>query len=205
MEQNVNAVTRSDSVLLVGGVRVLRPNEFEKLCSAIVKKDMKEMLQALLITGARYVEAQRIQHHSEWYDPITPCIRLPESADRKVKRTSRGRTIRLNRMGSFIIDRYYHLDGKLPDIRTWNNNMKRWGMKAGIGSEGLSAKTTRKTWECWLMQTYPEFSYQICLSQGHDTLTSLRHYQGVVFTELDLSEMLQYVEGWKPTRRVFDG
>ena len=195
---DINAVTRSDKLLFVGGVRVLRPTEFEKLCAVVVQKNKKEMLQACLVAGARFVEMQRIKEHSEWYDPITPCVRLPQSADKKHKRSQKGRTIRLNRIGSLIIDRYLHLDDKLPDLRTWNNNLKRWALKAGIGSEGMSAKTTRKTWECWLMQHYPEFVYQICLSQGHDTITSLHHYQGVVYTEIDLGEMLQYTEGWKP-------
>ena len=199
--RNEQSMIRSDKPLFVNTFRVLRPIEFDKLCNAVVKQNKKEMLQACLVTGARYVEMQRIKDNPDWYDPTTPCIHLPVIADRKHKRTQKGRDIRLNRIGSLIIDRYLNLDDHLPPVRTWNNNIKSWAIKAGIGAIGLSQKTTRKTWECWLMQQYPDYVYQICTSQGHDTITSLQFYQGVVFNDIDVDEMPQYTEGWKPRIR----
>ncbi|GAH15823.1 unnamed protein product, partial [marine sediment metagenome] len=57
-------------------------------------------------------------------------------------------------------------------------------------------KTTRKTWESWLMFFYPQRAMEIALSQGHTTVTSLQHYLGMPFTEVDRVEMAQFVEGW---------
>jgi len=36
---------------------------------------------------------------------------------------------------------------------------------------GLSAKTFRKTWESWLLFSYPDKAMEIALSQGHTELT----------------------------------
>jgi len=41
----------------------------------------------------------------------------------------------------------------------------------------MSTKTTRKTWESWLVWYYPEKIASIFGSQGHNELTALRHYE----------------------------
>ena len=48
--------------------RILRPCEYKQLCNAVPKKDFKTMLNALLLSGMRYVEMQRFQRNPEWFD-----------------------------------------------------------------------------------------------------------------------------------------
>lgn len=60
----------------------------------------------------------------------------------------------------------------------------------------ICSKTTRKTMESWLTFYYPGRSLEIALSQGHTTVTSLRHYLNMPFTEVDRLQMKEYVEGW---------
>src|SRR5947209_12558702 len=43
------------------------------------------------------------------------------------------------------------------------------------------SKTMRKTWESWLMATYPERMAEICLSQGQTSFTALKHYLNMPF------------------------
>jgi hypothetical protein len=62
---------------------------------------------------------------------------------------------------------------------------QRWAVAAGINPYGLSAKTTRKTLESWMI-TAGIIESAVCLRQGHDSLTSMKHYQGFVFSEIPL-------------------
>ena len=58
-------------------------------------------------------------------------------------------------------------------------------------------KMFRKTYESWLISSYPERKEEVFLSQGHNSLTALRHYVNLPFTESDRMEMKEYVDGWK--------
>src|SRR4030042_4736373 len=58
--------------------RILRPCEYKILYNAVPKKEFKTSLNALLLTGMRYIEMQRFQKHPEWFDDM--FIHLPEEA-----------------------------------------------------------------------------------------------------------------------------
>ena len=63
--------------ILKSGIRVLRPGEAKMLMASIPKIEYKVMFQALLYTGLRYIEAQRLT--KEWYrkllaKSISNCI-----------------------------------------------------------------------------------------------------------------------------------
>jgi len=153
------------------------------------------MLQALLYTGMRYIELQRLQEYPSWFDG--DFINLPRLADRKVMRTQPERTVRLNQTGKTIIEYFLDQNEDLPAYQNWRDNMRRWGERAGLNPQGLGVKTTRKTLESWLMYYYGQNRMaEIALSQGHDTLTSLNHYLNMPFTEVDKLEMKPMIEGW---------
>ena len=184
------------------GVRILRPSEYEALLRAVQKKRHRTMLQALLYTGMRYIELQRFQDYPGWF--TGEFIHLPKIADRKVHRTQPERWVRLNQQGRMIIEYFLQLDDKLPAYQNWRDNMRRWAEIAGISPDGMGAKTTRKTWESWLMFYYPGYMADITLSQGHDTITSIQHYLNMPFTEVDQLQMKNYVEGWRPDPNRFE-
>jgi hypothetical protein len=69
--------------------------------------------------------------------------------------------------------------------------------KAGLYPDYMSPKTTRKTWESWLVWYYPEKFATIFGSQGHNELTALRHYVNLPFNTRDKEEMKSFVEGWE--------
>jgi integrase len=184
------------------GVRILRPNEWDALLQAVTKKRHKTMLQTLLYTGMRYIELQRFQEYPSWFQ--SEFIHLPKIADRKVHRTQPERWVRLNPQGRIVVEYFLQLDEELPAYQNWRDNMRRWAISAGIDPEGMGVKTTRKTWESWLMFYYPNFMADITLSQGHDTVTSIQHYLNMPFTEVDHIQMKNYVEGWRPEANSFD-
>ena len=180
--------------IIKNDTRILRPAEFEMLKRACPKPDYRIMMQALLYTGMRYVEMQRFYKHPQWYD--FESIHLPREASRKVKRTQLERYVRLNQQGRMIIEQFTNLRYGLPSIQAWNQNLKRWAKYAEIRLDGLSAKSTRKTWESWLCYYFPTQAIAIASSQGHTTVTQYQHYLNLPFNEVDKLEMKKYVEGW---------
>jgi len=177
------------------GVRILRPKEYEAMIHVIKKPHHKTMFQALLYTGMRYIEAQRFQNYPSWFDG--DFVHLPHLlAERKTMRTQPERWVRLNNQGKMAVDYFTRLKEELPAYQGWNMNLKRWAEDAGISVEGMSCKTTRKTWESWLMFYFPHHMAEVTLSQGHDTVTSIQHYLNMPFTESDRLEIKNFVEGW---------
>lgn len=176
--------------------RILRPNEFKALVDGCPKIEYKTLLQALLYTGMRYIEMKKFQKHPEWFDG--DFIHLPREADRKKKRRQKGRYVRLNNQGKMVIQYFMKTNKSLPSYQSWTENLKCWSRRAKLDPLGMSVKTTRKTWESWLMFAYPTQIAMITLSQGHTSLISLEHYVNMPFTEADAIGIRDYIQGWKP-------
>lgn len=175
--------------------RIFRPYEWERLMRGCSKIEYKTMLEALLYTGMRYIEMQHFQTYPSWFDG--DFVHLPrELATKKRKRKQEERWVRLNNQGKMAIRHFISLDKKLPSYQSWNENLKCWCRRANLDIEGISVKSTRKTWESWLMFYYPERIMDITSSQGHTQTTSLQHYCNMPFTDRDELEIKQYVEGW---------
>jgi integrase len=171
-------------------VRVLRPWEY----SAIHSVGSKTRLDALLYTGARYIELQRFHDNPGWLDTTTKAIHLPPTAILKGKRRQLDRWIRLNTPGVSAVESY--LQGRrLPSWEAWTWALKDWAKKAKVDPRGLGPKTLRKTWESWLVVSFPERSLQIAQNQGHTTATSLMYYLNVPFNSEEKEQMRPYVEG----------
>ncbi len=85
-------------------------------------------------------------------------------------------------------------------------NLIRWAKRARItalpGYEqdnnptGITVRTTRKTWESWLLASYPDKVINITLSQGHTETTALRHYFNISFTPAERQALKEETRGW---------
>lgn len=73
--------------------------------------------------------------------------------------------------------------------------LRKWAEEAGIAPYGLSAKTTRKTVESWMIKS-GIIESTVCLRQGHDSLTSMRHYQGLAFSEEEQRDIKKQLIEW---------
>jgi integrase len=172
-------------------VAVFRPREIHKLLRAIPKNVNRERFEALLYSGCRYSELREI--HKK-------LGRLDQNAI-KVKNTKalvkeKFRFVQLNNQGMRAILYYINSQKPLPGYSAWDENLKRWCKKAGIDPTGVCASSTRKTWESWLVTTYPEQIERIFISQGHSRFIALKHYLAFPFTPEDKKEMLYFVDGW---------
>jgi hypothetical protein len=143
----------------------------------------------------RYVEMQRFQQHPTWFDG--DFIHLPKTASLKHKRKQKERDIILNPLGKKVISYFIDVDIQLPCRQSWKDNLSRWALKGELDPVNINVKTTRKTWCSWLLAVYGTGRLtEICLSMGHDSVTSIRHYLNVGFTTEDKQRIKEYVEGW---------
>jgi hypothetical protein len=114
-------------------VRILRAAEYEQLREGAGILENQTRSDALLLTGLRYVEAQRLQGNPYWVDGR--FIYLPAFAQRKVKRTQKERWVRLSSKGASLLP-YFFKTKSLPTWKGWTQDMQRW--------------------ESWLVASYPE-------------------------------------------------
>ncbi len=184
--------------IMKAGVRILRPSEYEALREAIPKMHHQIILDTALFTGMRWIELERFKKNPEWYDLQGGYIYLPPEASRKKKRTMTERYVYLSSRGKAIIPLFLKLDKPIPGRISWNENLKRWAKKGGLDPKGLCAKTTRKTWESWLMASYQEKALIIAMSQGHTQLTAMHHYLNLPFSKSEIESIKQYTAGWGP-------
>ena len=182
---------------------MLRPSEFGALAEAAGRVPGWEgsgtwggvLVDAMLRMGVRFVEGQRLQWHgSQWFDGR--LVHLPEEAVLKAKRKQLERWVRLSPSGIEAVQKFLRCPVELPSRWGWTDALVRWAKAAGISPAGMSPKTTRKTWESWLVCSYPEHWMEILLSQGHTSGTSIMHYLNVGFWAEDKEEMKDYVAGF---------
>jgi len=180
------------NLIIKNNTRIFRPGEIEKIIEAIPKQEYKVKFEALLFSGARYTEMQWLYKHPKFFDGNT--IKMPK---RKPKQIYDERYIRLNSHGKRAVSYFLRSKKNLPsDYATWIENLHRWCDIAGVEKDGVSTKSTRKTWESWLVTMYPKQLEYIFLSQGHNTLTALKFYLMIPFTQEDINNIKYYTDGW---------
>ena len=178
-----------------GEIRKLTPNEYHRLRTAIQKVRHKILLDILMITGMRYIEVQRLWDNPKWYNEARNIIHLPPEAQRKHKRTQQERTIQpLPSMFSFLLKQFWK-ERRPPAESNWNHVLQKYAANIGIHPYGISAKTTRKTIESWLVAAGANES-RICLRQGHNSLVSMRHYQNLSFSDEELKDIKKQLNAW---------
>lgn len=173
--------------------RILRPAEFELLLDGASTMKNQLRLKVALITGMRYKELRMLHKHPEWYNQKENYILITET---KPSRKQKRRYVRLPDIAKEILFTFFSLRLKFPSHQTWEENLRRWAVNAGISPAYLNSRTTRKTWESWLTFTFRNLRDMIVLSQGHTAQTSLDHYLNIPFTEEDLIKMRYWVQGW---------
>jgi len=200
IETKNNIVKESErpEIVTVKNVRVLRPWEYKLLRSGITKKEHRVNFEALLFSGMRYVEAVRLLEKPEMYEPRNGRIHLDSFAIRKKLIKLKERYVILNPLGKYIVEAFISQNHPLPSYNVWTDNLIRWASNSGLDPRRLSPKTTRKTWESWLVTKYPMMTNIVFTSQGHNDFVALKHYVTLPFNEQDKKDMEEFVYGWEP-------
>lgn len=175
------------------GTKVLTVEEYDKFLQYIPEK-RRVTFEINSITGMRYVELQRLYDNPSWYLKDRNQIILPAEAQKKVKQKLIKRTIdRLPSTFPYLFKAF--LEAPRPPHRVnWYNNLARWSRKACIEPK-IGPKTPRKTIESWMLKSgIPEI--EIYSRQGHDPVTSLKHYQSLSFTDYEMRDIKKRLMEW---------
>jgi integrase len=192
MESSGNGLVTAD------GTKVLTAEEYDRMKLAI-HKTAKALFELNVITGLRYVEVQRLYDNLHWYHETRNQIILPKEAQRKAKQKQIKRTIdKLPSTFPYVFKAF--LEGrKPPESSAWNRDLARWSEIAGIIPK-VGPKPPRKTIESWMLKTgIPEI--EIYSRQGHDPVTSLRHYQSLSFTDYEMRDIEKRLTEWGILRK----
>lgn len=181
----------SNDKIFKNDVRILHPYEYKMLYDAVDKRDNRDKMDTMLLTGMRYNEIRWMYTHKDCFNGKT--IHVPS---KKVKAVLKERYVRLNNQGIRAVQNFFATKKNIPTRISWNENLKRWCKKAGLDDKGISTKTFRKTWESWLATMYTDKVSFVFLSQGHTNLTSIQYYLMCPFDEKDKQDMKYYTDGW---------
>lgn len=181
--------------ILKNGIRVLYPQEYQKLISAIPKHHNKLIIQSLLHLGCRFTELIAINENTSLFKD-NRYIHLTKNEIRKKKTKIKDRHILLSVFGKDIVKEFVKLPFKISPRQSLNKSLVRWCKAAGINPEGMCLKSFRKTLISWLVATQEHQYIKVLSSIGHDSITSLRHYLTIPFTVEDRALIKSIMYGW---------
>jgi integrase len=178
-----------------GEIKILTPAEYDAILNVIPQPRHKALFTICVVTGMRYIEIQRLWDNPKWYIEARNIIHLPPEAQRKAKRTQLERTIKpLPSMFSYILNEFWN-HRRPPTEASWGRDLKKWAVMAGLHPYGISAKTTRKTIESWLVVAGVVES-TICMRAGHNEITSVHHYQNLAFSDIEIMQIKKKLTEW---------
>jgi len=176
-------------------IRILSPKDVDAMVAAIRKPYLRTIFDTALYSGMRYIEVQRLWNHQGWWLKERNALHLPREASLKPMRQFKERYIPIN--PQLLAALPYFFENPPPPVpQVWWDDLKRFARDAGVGTDGISPKTTRATIESWLYVAGFETGW-ICLRQGHTELTSLNHYRGIPWTDDEKEEIKKRLAGWR--------
>jgi len=180
------------------GTKVLTVEEYDKFIQYI-PENKRVIFEINVITGMRYIEIQRLYDNPSWYYKERNQIILPKEAQQKVKQKLVKRTIdRLPSTFPYLFKAFTE-GNRPPEYSWWYRQLSNWSRKACIEPK-IGPKTPRKTIESWMLKAGIN-EYEIYSRQGHDPVTSLRHYQSLSFTDYEMRDIEKRLTEWGILRR----
>jgi len=151
----------------------------------------------------RLSEVKQLRDNPTIFDRERGTIAIRSGKDRA---TQTARNICLSDKGKQAVEAYLKNPIVPGSPTAWQMNLIRWaergrlaplpGHEATGNPYGITVRTTRKTWESWLLAAFPDRLVHITLSQGHSETVSLRHYLNVSFTADERQDIKREVRGW---------
>lgn len=191
------------NALTCNGSRILTPAEAHGMRSVIEKPSSRALYDLMIYTGLRLSEVKQLADNPGIFDPDRRTFTIKSS---KVKASQLSRNVCLSDKGLDAVEAYLKKPSVPSSSQVWQANLIRWAQRARLqaipGREqssnprGITVRTSRKTWESWLLSAYPDKLPYITLSQGHNETTALRHYLNISFTTAEREAIKNEVCGW---------
>lgn len=191
------------SALVSNGSRVLTPHEVYALRSVISKPSLLALFNLLLYSGMRLSEVRQLVENPGLFDEERKTILIVSG---KAKATQRDRNILLNEKGLQAVREFLKNPVYPQSPFAWQKNLIRWCRAAHLeelqivehesNRYGVTVRSTRKTWESWLMTCHEDKAVRIALSQGHKESTQIGHYLNLLFTDEEYNQICEEVSDW---------
>jgi len=191
------------NALTCNSSRVLTPGEADQIRSVIEKPSLRVIYDLMLYTGLRFVELEQLADNPGIFDQERRTITIKSG---KSMASQKSRNVCLSDRGMLAVVEFLKNPSVPSSSHLWQENLIRWSRRARLqhvpGQEesnnptGITVRTTRKSWESWLLASYPEKIVNITLSQGHTETTALRHYFNISFTPVEREAIKEQVKGW---------
>ena len=193
----------ASSALTCNSSRVLTPEEAYQTRAVIEKPSARALYDLMLYTGLRLAEVKQLAENPGIFDHERRTITIKSG---KAKASQISRNVCLSDKGLLAVEEYLKTPSVPKSPSVWQNNLIRWAQRARLttlpGQEqssnptGITVRTSRKTWESWLLADYPDKVINIVLSQGHTETTALRHYFNISWTQAEREAIKEQVKGW---------
>ena len=193
----------ASSALTCNNSRVLTPEEADRIRTVIEKPSSRALFDLMLYTGMRLSEVVQLRDSPAIFDQERRTITIKSG---KAKATQISRNVCLSDKGLLAVEEYLKNPSVPSSPHVWQANLIRWAQRARLkalpGQEqsgnptGITVRTSRKSWESWLLAAFPEKVINIVLSQGHTEATALRHYFNISWTQGEREAIKEQVKGW---------
>lgn len=191
------------SAIVVNGSRVLAPHEVYALRSVISKPSLLALFNLLLYTGMRLTEVKQLIMNPKLFDEERKSI-LIKSTKKEAKQKTRN--IILNQKGIEAVKQFLKNPYYPSSPFVWQKNLIRWCRNAHLDEVEdpehatnpymITVRTTRKTWESWLVAVHEDKFIRIVSSQGHKETTAISHYIGLNFKDDEYRDIINEVSDW---------
>lgn len=191
------------SALQCNNSRILTPAEADAIRTVISKPSSRKLFDLLLFTGLRLSEVKQLRDNPAIFDRDRRTIAIKST---KTEATQKGRNVCLSDIGVMAVEAYLTFPTVPSGPHVWQSNLIRWAKRAGLqpipGKEhtanpaGITVRTTRKSWESWLLAARPDLFPFVVLSQGHNEMMAIKHYLNISFTQAEREAIKEKVVGW---------
>ena len=193
------------SALTCNGSRVLTPGEADSIRRVISKPSNRALFDLMLYTGLRLEEVRQLIEHPEIFDEERRLLVIKSG---KAKASQKSRNVILSDKGVEAVRAFLQAPKMPASSSAWQTNLIRWSKIAGLSHlpdrsgeggnvYGITVRTSRKSWESWLLTAYEGKAVKIALSQGHTESTALGHYLNLSFTDQEREAIVEEVRGWR--------
>lgn len=207
----------SNTGFFIDGRRILTPDEVFSLYRSAAKDETRSRLMFLVATGMRWKELNAFLLNPEWYVPERYVIHYKSDKAWNRERIFPDRDIYLSYFDAYWVD--YFIKSHLPIYRKnkpsamdkmitlqhgrFDERLWVWSQQSGIGREGMSVSSIRKTRFAWLLHAFPECQDIIQRSLNHDPYNKgiaddpIESYLSIPFSSRDREMIAAILSGWK--------